>query len=161
MTRVERERSPIPPKGFGRRTRESDSSDELALDAAYLTPSGIVVIADTMYIAGTKSVGDVVDDFRIPLGRVQGSVRFRDADKLMTPQITHIVGHSLGGSVALELQKKYPRLQTRTFGAPVFSRQSSSQRFRHPWDPVSMLDRGATLVGNSSGINPHSHHGFE
>jgi pimeloyl-ACP methyl ester carboxylesterase len=30
------------------------------------------------------------------------------------------VGHSLGGSVALELQKQHPNLTSRTFGAPVW-----------------------------------------
>ena len=34
--------------------------------------------------------------------------------------IQQVVGRPLGGSVALELEKKYTGIQARTFGAPVF-----------------------------------------
>ena len=36
------------------------------------------------------------------------------------PQVKQVVGHSLGGAVALELQKQFPDLKSRTYGAPVF-----------------------------------------
>ena len=44
-----------------------------------------------------------------------------EAEKVLkaNPNITHAVGYSMGGSVALELQKRYPQLQTRTYSAPV------------------------------------------
>ena len=80
------------------------------------------------------------------------------------PQITNVVSHSLGGSVALELAQNYPEkhLFTTTYGAPVVS--SSLQygnRFRAFGDPVSMFDNGAiTIMPNS--INPHSYdNGFQ
>jgi hypothetical protein len=59
--------------------------------------------------------------------------------------IDRIVGHSLGGSVALELQKEKGIPLSRTFGAPVLDLNftKESERFRHPLDPVSVLDRSA------------------
>ena len=35
------------------------------------------------------------------------------------PNITRVVGYSMGGSVALELQNINPQLQSRTYSAPV------------------------------------------
>ena len=70
-----------------------------------------------------------------------------------------MVGHSLGGSVALELEKNNPqdKLFTTTYGAPVYTDSSIySNRFRVVGDPVSMFDNGAiTKLPNS--INPHSY----
>jgi pimeloyl-ACP methyl ester carboxylesterase len=60
------------------------------------------------------------------------------------------VGHSLGGSVVLEMQNHYPdrTFKTTTYGAPVKSITSpdniDNKRFINIGDPVSILDRGAT-----------------
>jgi pimeloyl-ACP methyl ester carboxylesterase len=60
------------------------------------------------------------------------------------------VGHSLGGSVVLEMQKQYPdrTFKTTTYGAPVKSITTpdniDNKRFRNIGDPISILDRGAT-----------------
>jgi hypothetical protein len=60
------------------------------------------------------------------------------------------VGHSLGGSVILEIRKQYPdrTFKTITYGAPVKSISTpdniDNKRFRNIGDPVSILDRGAT-----------------
>ncbi len=53
---------------------------------------------------------------------LKNSTRYQESEKALTPNpnITKVVGHSLGGSVALELQKQYPQLESRTYGAPVF-----------------------------------------
>ena len=65
-----------------------------------------------------------------------------------------MIGHSLGGSVSLKLVEKYPftAMRSTTYGAPVktsegkiFSTTQSGIRFRHPYDPVSMLDHGTEL----------------
>ena len=40
------------------------------------------------------------------------------------------VGHSHGGSVAVELQKNYPGKQTRTFGAPDLNVKRYDAEFR-------------------------------
>ena len=73
------------------------------------------------------------------------------------------VGHSLGGSVALELAKNKGIEYSRTFGAPVFELGSSHRglvdRYRHPLDPVSVLDRSASWGGVMA--YPHSYTGFK
>ena len=63
------------------------------------------------------------------------------------PNIDRVVGHSLGGSVALELAKNYD-VETRTYMAPVvdtglFNNGIQPERYRNTNDPISMFDRGA------------------
>jgi hypothetical protein len=63
------------------------------------------------------------------------------------PEIKRAVGHNLGGSVALELQKNYPDLESRTYGAPVWDPlmcDGQVDRYRNLGDPVSTFDRSAT-----------------
>ena len=65
-------------------------------------------------------------------------------------KITSIVGHSLGGSVVLEMQKQNPdrTFKTTTYGAPVASMtvpdNINNTRYRNNDDVISMFDRGAT-----------------
>ena len=93
----------------------------------YIAPGG-----DTLYISGTKHVDsiiknqlrapgygsllqsimnndfqDVYDDLKIPLNLTRYSQRYIEADKALkaNPQINKLIGHSLGGSVSLELEK--------------------------------------------------------
>ena len=62
-------------------------------------------------------------------------------------EIDTVVGHSLGGSVSLELQKNFSdRIKhSRTYGAPVMdlmgSDSASADRYRHWLDPFSVFDR--------------------
>ena len=92
------------------------------------------------------------------------SMRYRKATSLLkdNSNIQNVVGHSLGGSVALELQKNFPdrKFKRNTYGAPVLSITGADNRFRNVFDPVSFLDRGA---GNSVnvGLNPHTFANFE
>ena len=73
-------------------------------------------------VQGLKYISEKVDDAS-PFGHVGDfakSERYVNADALkLNPNIRLVVGHSLGGSVALELQKHYPSLLSRTYGAPV------------------------------------------
>jgi len=133
----------------------STSADKWGLDIAYGMPSGVFIQGDTMYIAGTKSLRDIVDDTLIPFSETQRTQRFADAEKRLKPRIKRIVGHSLGGSVALELAKRH-NLESETYGAPVFFGSESSTRHRHNWDPISFFDRGASST-SSPGWNPHSY----
>ncbi len=61
-------------------------------------------------------------------------------------QVDTVVGHSLGGSVSLELQKNYPnrKLKSRTYGAPVMdllgSESENVDRYRNWFDPASVFD---------------------
>ena len=109
---------------------------------------------------------DAWDDLKIPFGLTRYSQRYKEADQMLkdNPQITNVVSHSLGGSVALELAQNYPEkhLFTTTYGAPVVS--SSLQygnRFRAFGDPVSIFDNGA-ITKMPIQINPHSYdNGFQ
>ena len=137
---------------------EITTTDSEGLDQAYSTTEGLYSAGDTLYIAGTKSAGDVLDDLSIPLGLTNTTARHRDASRVLVaiPQFSTLVGHSLGGAVALQLQKENPELKTRTYGAPVASVSGSGERYRHWGDPVAMFDLGAqTTVPRS--LNPHSY----
>ena len=80
-------------------------------------------------------------------------LKYIEAEKVLkaNPNITRVVGYSLGGSVALELQKRYPQLQTRTYNAPVIDftnaispkYESNQERYRNIGDPISIFDSGA------------------
>ena len=107
----------------------------------------------TMFIAGSHTTRDWFDDItKIPAwGDVRDSDRYQ---KVMSEfknqdEIDTVVGHSLGGSVSLELQKNYPNRikKSRTYGAPVRdllgSESDNNDRYRNWLDPVSVFDRGA------------------
>ena len=61
------------------------------------------------------------------------------------------VGDSLGGVIALVLQKHHPELKDRTYGAPVIvlkgsiqpAWNSNAERYRNFGDPISMIDSSA------------------
>ena len=103
-------------------------SDSEGLNRAY-KDGNTHVHGKTLYVAGTNSWRDVYDDItKVPFwGSTTDASRYKAADKALreNPQIENIVGHSLGGAVALELQKQYPQrnFKTRTYGSAT-------------WDPV-------------------------
>ena len=107
----------------------------------------------TMYIAGSHTTKDWYDDVtKVPdWGDLRQSTRYQAAEKALkeNPQVTHVVGHSLGGSVALQLEKDYSnQIKTsRTYGAPVLDawKGGNPERYRHYADPVSILDRSAHM----------------
>ena len=102
---------------------------------------------NTIYVAGTKSLNDAFDDLKNPFHASKFTQRYRDAEKYVanpTNNISHVVGHSLGGAVALELQKNYKHIQgTRTYGAPVwgYKEETTDDRFRNYGDPISYVDK--------------------
>ena len=64
----------------------------------------------------------------------------------VNPDVKNIVGHSLGGSVALKFQKKFKDrdYNVNTYGAPVASASPiPSNRYRNKYGPVSQYDNGA------------------
>ena len=91
-----------------------------------------------MYIDGTKSCDDVLDDLRIPLNDVAGTQRYRDA----VPLMHGVVGRSLGGSVALS-SAKTSGVKSVTYGAPVIGLNpydsQGMYRHRHVGDPVALF----------------------
>jgi hypothetical protein len=79
------------------------------------------------------------------------------------PSIKTIVGHSLAGSVALQLQNdlKDRNLNVTTYGAPVASITQSSNRYRNPGDPISILDSGTVKTPEAQyNLNPLKAHAF-
>ena len=77
----------------------------------------------------------------------------RDAENALraNPQVTNLVAHSLGSSVAAELtkQNEYKNLELKALYASPFIDSGSKtheNRYRHSWDAISMLDRGAKSV---------------
>ncbi len=115
--------------------------DRVGLDRAYADPRKVYMEGDSMYVAGTSSLGDVADDLALPLGLTKGTQRYIDAERVLqsNPKIRRVVGHSLGGAVSLELQRARPELETRTYGAPAVS-MTTGERYKSASDPVSFLD---------------------
>ena len=91
---------------------------------------------NALCIAGSHAARDWHDDVTtIPAwGDLKNSERYQQADKALraNPNITRVVGHSLGGSVALELEKnsKNRITDSRTHGAPAFDPLGSDKRTR-------------------------------
>ena len=142
----------------------------------------------SLFVAGSHTAKDWFDDFtKIPkyqyvppgffpvvdamnseLGRyflgtgdLTQSTRYKAAEKALraNPNIEEAVGHNLGGSVALELQKHHPNLRTHTYGAPVFDplgKDVNPERDRHDYDPVSMFDRSARSAPKANPFDSYS-----
>ena len=112
---------------------------------------------DTLYVAGSHTAKDWYDDVtKVPFwGDLRNATRYQQAEKALkvNPNISNVVGHSLGGSVALELQKNYPNLTSRTYGAPVWDPLGQDNkykgfggqvdRYRNLLDPFSFFDSSA------------------
>ena len=83
-------------------------TDDQGLERAY-ADRNYYIHGDTMYIAGSHTLQDWYDDVtKIPVwGDLKNSTRYKAAhDALMeNPQVKTVIGHSLGASVALELQE--------------------------------------------------------
>ena len=104
-------------------------------------------------------------------GNTRDAERYQQADaayedlQASGKPVDRIVGHSLGGSVALQLQQDKGIPKSRTFGAPVvdlkpFGRfYGDAERYRHVFDPVSILDRGAKW--GKVKLYPHSYTGYD
>jgi hypothetical protein len=72
------------------------------------------------------------------------------------------VGHSYGGSAALQFQKDGNEYQTRTYGAPVFdpiprNPWHKPQRYCNRFDPVCVADLVADKKENFNIFNPNPH----
>ena len=144
--------------------------DEYGLREAYDEEDAIAVHGDTMYISGTRldrlsGARDVLDDVTfLPLRKAYNTQRYQQALaalKKSKGRVKYLVGHSLGGAVAAALTERFPELEARVYGAPLL-RSSDSVRvhsFRHQYDPISILDRGA-VVNRAPGWNAHTYKGY-
>jgi hypothetical protein len=149
--------STIPPRKIiykeGRTNRIPRLTDKVGLDKAYDSPDKLHVQGDTLYVAGTSNLRDYWDDLKIPFGKTANAQRYIDADKLLekNPQVSNLVGHSLGGSAVLELQKNLQnrKFKTNVYGTPAASLTTpdnvDNHRYRNFGDPFSIFDRGAEI----------------
>jgi hypothetical protein len=150
----------------------SFEQDEAGMDKAYGDETATGVYYDpatkTEYVKGSVTKRDWFDDFtKIPFwGDIHDAERLQQAEQayndllMQGKPVDRVVGHSLGGSVALQLQEDKAIPLSRTFGAPVFDLnfKQKSERYRHPLDPVSILDRSATWGPVMA--YPHTYTGF-
>ena len=136
--------------------------NEIGLNNAYSNDNKVYVKGETMYIAGTSDLKDAFDDIsKIPFyGDIKNSTRYNQAKKLLetNPQVQNLTGHSLGASIALQLQKDNSKYHTTTYGAPVLQLNpfTTGNRYRFKNDPISMFDNGAITI-DSIRLNPHSY----
>ena len=151
----------------------SFQEDEEGLVNAYKDKTSTGVYYDpatrTQYVKGSVTGRDWLDDFtKVPFwGDTRDAERYQEADSAYKnlqasgKPVDRIVGHSLGGSVALQMQKDHQIPKSRTFGAPVVDLNpfGDADRVRHPMDPVSILDRGATW--GKVELYPHTYGGFD
>ena len=157
--------------------------NQLGLEMAYKMKNNplpyIFPERDTLYIGGTQNAQDVYDDVRhVPWwGDMKQTERYKTAETYLknNPQIKRLVGHSLGGSVALALQRNNPEknYEVVTYGAPVigmldpFRGDFKVERYKHigkeaQSDPISMFDMGAkiTPIDSENPLTLHSYKGY-
>ena len=88
-----------------------DISDEEGLKRAYETRDGLYQHYNKLFIAGTKDFPqDHIDDLNLPFDDTLNKThRGRTADAYYRShhEIDTVIGHSLGGAVALSLEKQY------------------------------------------------------
>ena len=151
-------------------------TDEEGLKQAYASKDGLHQHYKIFFIAGTRDFPrDHIDDITLQMnGTLNKTKRGRDADMYYRShnEIDTVIGHSLGGSVALALEKQYKKegnnpyglIQSKTFGAPIISGSFSGtnpNRIRWAGDPISALDFNSTTApqlchhSNSDGIIVH------
>ncbi len=84
-------------------------ADREGLDRAYADSNKVYMTGDTLFVAGTSSFGDAIDDIALPFGLTRRTQRYMAADRMLAsnPKIRRVVGHSLGGAVALQMQKDH------------------------------------------------------
>ncbi len=75
-------------------------NDRVGLDRAYQDERKVFMTGDTLFVAGTSSIGDVLDDIALPFNLTRGTQRYIDAERVLAanPWIRRGVGRSLGGA---------------------------------------------------------------
>ena len=149
--------------------------DRQGLKNAYDSPSGLYVTGKTLFISGTTGkdgsiTRDILDDLiHLPSRSAENTEKYKDAIKMLekNPQVTRLVGHSLGSAVTNTLNQNFPnKYETTTYATPAVKpkrkgKQNPKHRdFRNPNDPVSVLD-GYAITSNFNDTNPLVAHGFQ
>jgi pimeloyl-ACP methyl ester carboxylesterase len=119
------------------------------MNLAYESDRGFYRVGKTLYVAGTdfrhRPFEDVMADAAIPFHMLNKTRRYAELrDLILQHQPTHLIGHSLGGSLALEAQREFPQLQVDTYGAPVLSLTPDPHRHANWGDPIALFDLGAS-----------------
>ena len=143
------------------------NTNKLGLGKAYASDSSTHIDGDTLFIAGTKSYQDVFSDWiKIPLGLTKYTKRYKEAEDVLkeNPQVKNLIGHSLSSAVSDELRKAHPdrNLEIKAmYGSPFvqLSGQKHENRWRHRFDPISILDRGSKTVDLGL-VDPLTAHGY-
>lgn len=100
--------------------------------------------------------------------------RYKEARRVLmeNPQVDTLLGHSMGGSVVLELNKEFndKNYKTRTYNAPVVSffapmigldrPTEQHKRFRMTGNPVSAFDNAA-ISYDAKTLNPIKSHDID
>ena len=118
------------------------------------------------YLSLERDFSDVMDWPKIPLGTFKDSKIYKNIDPVFkdNPQIDYVVGHSAGGSAALELEKNYPdrKITSITYNSPIFERADPEKyfnenkqpmRFAVSGDPVTMFDMNARTTFKAPQFN--------
>ena len=113
-------------------------------------------------------MNDAIDDLKIPEFKTRDIQRYKDADNFLkkNSDIKQLIGHSMGGSVVLQLNKdNNNKFETRTYSAPVFdavphnSNDPENERFKTLGDPVAIFDNNARVTFKPS-LNPLDLHSY-
>ena len=151
--------------------------DRAGLKNAYDSPSGLYKTGKSLYISGTTGkdgsiTRDILDDLiHLPTRNAENTEKYKDAIKMLeqSPEITRIIGHSLGSAVVNTLDQNFPnRFETTTYATPAVKpkrkkgqKQDPKHRdYRNPNDPVSILD-GYAITSDFNDTNPLIAHGFQ
>lgn len=111
-----------------------------------------------MYIAGTKSPRDVVDDLLLVPAGPQWSKRYKSARDALDahPEVQELVGHSLGGAVANALSNE-DQVEARLYSAPIQELSPYAQNKASIFDPIGGITASRVSSGSSS-WHGHSYH---
>ena len=154
--------------------------DVEGLKTAYANNTGLFRSGNTLYISGTggksgidAKVNDVFSDiFLIPSHNLQFSDKYRDVMNELekNPDVTRLVGHSLGSSVLQEINNRNnQKYITTTYSAPFIAfgnrggKNPHHLRFSNKGDVISALDRDAIKIetGTNNPVKAHKFHNFE
>ena len=148
--------------------------DRQGLKNAYSSPSGLYKTGKTLYISGTTGkdgsiTRDILDDLiHLPSRGAERTEKYKDAIKMLekSPEITRLVGHSLGSAVTNTLDQNFPnKYETTVYATPAVKPKRKGKQdprhrdFRNPNDPVSILD-GYAITSSFDDPNPIVSHGF-
>ena len=136
-------------------------TNKIGLAKAYQSNKSTYVDGDTMYTAGTRTAKDWYDNFtKLVFNLTKNADRYKDAENALrsNPQVKNLVAHSLGSSVAVELTKRNEYKNSSPFIDS--GSKTHGNRYRHSWDAISMLDRGAKSV-NIGLVDPLKSHSYD